>query len=64
MVLTFQFNLVECKNSTVTRVDVNFCITEKSIDNYIGRKAHILFLSNTGFLTMFTNRFKESFFDA
>lgn len=51
------------KNTTITRVDVNFSITEKSIDHYIGRKAHILFLSNTGFLTMFVNRFKETLFD-
>ena len=51
-------------NTTVTRVDVNFWINEKSVDNLIGRKAHVLFLNNTGFLTMFTNRFKETLFDA
>jgi hypothetical protein len=56
--------LKDCSNAQITRVDVNFCINEKSIDNYIGRKAHILFLSNTGFLTMFTNRFKETLFDS
>ena len=41
--------------TTVTRVDVNFWINEKSVDHLIGRKAHVLFLTNTGFLTMFTN---------
>ena len=50
--------------TTVTRVDVNFWITDKGMDNLIGRKAHILFLTNTGFLTMFTNRFKDSLFES
>ena len=56
-------NNVGWNKTTVTRVDVNFSITGKSIDNYIGRKAHISFLSNSGFLTMFVNRFKETLFD-
>ncbi|CAI2385376.1 unnamed protein product [Moneuplotes crassus] len=53
----------DCDHTTVTRVDVNFSISNKSIDSMIGRKAHVSFLSNSGFLTMFTNRFKETLFD-
>ena len=50
--------------TTVARVDVNFWINDIGADNIIGRKAHILFLTNSGFLTMFTNRYKDSLFES
>lgn len=55
---------IDLPQTQITRVDVNFCMNSKSIDTYIGRKAHILFLNNTSFLTMFTNRYKDTLFDA
>jgi len=32
------------------RVDVNFMITERSVDSFIGRTAHIQFLENEYFM--------------
>lgn len=53
---------IEFPQTEITRVDVNFSIENKNIDYMIGRKAHILFLSNTEFLIMLTHRFKETVF--
>ena len=67
---------IDFPKSEITRVDCNFMkvsnginksimkidMKNNSIDYMIGRKAHILFLSNTEFLTMLTHRFKETLF--
>ena len=44
------------------RIDVNFMISEKNLDTFIGRAAHIQFLENKFFMNMLIYRFKE-FFD-
>lgn len=49
---------IEC----LYRVDVNFMISNKNIDTFIGRAAHIQFLENKFFMNMLIFRFKE-FFD-
>lgn len=46
----------------IHRIDVNFMISEKSIDTFIGRAAHIHFLENEYFMRILTHRFIE-FFD-
>jgi len=40
------------KDSIVHRINVNFLISEGSIDTYIGRKAHIQFIDNSELLKM------------
>jgi hypothetical protein len=46
---------VEC----LYRVDVNFMITEKTMDSFIGRTAHIQFLENEFFMKQLVYRFME-----
>ena len=48
---------IEC----LYRVDVNFRITSKTVDSFIGRTAHIQFLENQAFMKMFVYRFLEFF---
>lgn len=45
----------------VCRLDVNFRIAAKSLDSFIGRKAHIQFLENEGFLRLLAFRYPEFF---
>lgn len=42
------------------KLDVNFKLTQ-SIDTIIGRKAHMQFLENEGFLRMLVYRYPEFF---
>lgn len=46
----------------IYRIDVNFMISEKTIDTFIGRAAHIHFLENEHFMRILSHRFVE-FFD-
>ena len=48
-------------NSRVHRLRVNFDITEKSIDTFIGRKAHIEFIDNQEVASMIVSMFPEIF---
>ena len=47
--------------SQVCRLDVNFKIASKTLDSLIGRKAHIQFLENEGFLRLLAFRYPEFF---
>lgn len=47
--------------SQVCRLDVSFKIGAKSLDSLIGRKAHIEFLENEGFLRLLAFRYPEFF---
>ena len=47
---------------SIHRIDVNFMISEKTIDTFIGRAAHIHFLENQYFMRILSHRFVE-FFD-
>lgn len=51
----------ETKSNKLFRIDVNFKIDEKTIDNMIGRKAHILFLESDPLAKMFIHRFEHLF---
>ena len=42
---------------SITRVDVNFFIEENNLDSYIGRTAHIKFISNKDTLRMIVERY-------
>ena len=46
----------------IHRIDVNFMISEKNMDTFIGRAAHIHFLENQYFMRILSHRFLE-FFD-
>lgn len=50
--------LHDCK---VHRINVNFLISEGSIDTYIGRKAHIQFIDNSELLKMIVHSHSEIF---
>lgn len=54
--------LSSLRTNRVHRVDVNFVLPEKSIDNMIGRTAHIQFLENGSFLKTLVNC-TDSIFD-
>jgi hypothetical protein len=43
------------------RINVDFCITEKNLDSFIGRTAHIQFLECQNVMRMIIYRFKEFF---
>ena len=43
------------------RLDVNFNIEENSLDSFIGRTAHILFLENEELMKMIVSRYKMFF---
>jgi len=43
------------------RIDVNFRISEKNLDSFIGRTAHIQFLECQNVMKMLIYRFKEFF---
>lgn len=45
----------------VHRLNLNFLISEGSIDTYIGRKAHIQFIDNSELLKMLVYRFRDIF---
>ena len=45
-------NILGRITGNVSRIDVNLCITEQSVDNLIGRAAHINFVSNVEFLRL------------
>lgn len=45
-------NILGRVKGTLVRVDVNFSIPEQSVDNIIGRAAHIGFLNNGEFLRL------------
>jgi hypothetical protein len=47
--------------TSLHRIDVNFMISEKSIDAFIGRTAHIHFLENQYFMRILSHRFVEYF---
>ena len=49
------------KNCRVHRINVDFPISEETIDTYIGRKAHIEFLDNSEFIKMLIYKFKADF---
>ena len=50
--------LGRCDNLEVLyRLDVNFNIEEYTMDSYIGRTAHILFLENEELMKMIVSRF-------
>ena len=42
---------------SITRVDVNFAIEKKNLDSFIGRTAHIKFISDTDTLRMVVERY-------
>jgi hypothetical protein len=46
---------------TVHRLDVDFLISEKSLDSFIGRAAHILFLDSDYLMKILIYRFSEYF---
>ena len=46
---------------TLYRLDVNFNIEESTMDSYIGRTAHILFLENEELMKMIVSRYKMFF---
>ena len=48
---------IEC----LYRVDINFMISEKNLDSFIGRTAHSQFLENKFYMNMLIFRFKELF---
>ena len=43
------------------RIDVNFMISEKNLDTFIGRAAHIQFLECQPFMKMIVYRFRDFF---
>lgn len=53
--------LDKLNNECLYRVDVNFMITENTLDTFIGRAAHIQFLENEPFMKMLIMRFQEFF---
>ena len=53
--------LKRLQDSKVHRVRVNFAITEKSIDTFIGRKAHIEFIDNEEVASMIVSMFPTIF---
>ena len=36
--------------ATINRLDINFNVREKSLDSFIGRTAHINYLTDTNFI--------------
>ena len=53
--------LQDIKTNKVNRIDVNFKILDKSIDNVIGRAAHIQFLESDQLSKMFSYCFDHLF---
>jgi pimeloyl-ACP methyl ester carboxylesterase len=47
--------------SALHRLDVDFKISEKSLDSLIGRAAHIMFLENQALMRLLINRYPEFF---
>lgn len=55
-------NLIKpLKTDQIYRIDVNFKITEKTIDNAIGRAAHIRFLESDALTKMFIHSMADFF---
>eukprot|EP01016_Furgasonia_blochmanni_P032969 TRINITY_DN3411_c0_g2_i1.p1 TRINITY_DN3411_c0_g2~~TRINITY_DN3411_c0_g2_i1.p1 ORF type:complete len:778 (-),score=192.07 TRINITY_DN3411_c0_g2_i1:19-2352(-) len=48
--------------NTLHRIDVNFKITEKSLDSLIGRAAHIQFLENQALIKMLIYKYEHFFY--
>jgi hypothetical protein len=54
--------LGRCDNLEVLyRLDVNFNIEDNTMDSFIGRTAHILFLENEELMKMIVSRYKMFF---
>lgn len=49
------------KTDSIYRIDVNFKITDKTIDNAIGRAAHIRFLESDPLTKMFITCLEDFF---
>ena len=47
------------ETDTIHRLDVDFLIAEKSIDSFIGRAAHILFLDSDYLMKILIYRYSE-----
>ena len=53
--------LASLNTDTLFRIDINFRITEKSLDTFIGRAAHIQFLESQTLMKMILLRYPEFF---
>jgi hypothetical protein len=49
------------KTRTLYRLDVNFKISDKNLDSFIGRTAHIQFLECQPLMKMIVSRYNEFF---
>lgn len=47
--------LSSLRTNKINRIDVNFVLHEKTLDNIIGRTAHIQFLESNSFIKMLVN---------
>lgn len=47
------------KTKLVYRLDVDFHITAKNVDDYVGRTAHMKLLDNEVFIDMLVHRYKD-----
>ena len=51
--------LGKLKTKLVYRLDVDFDLKSKNMDDYVGRTAHMKLLDNEKFINMLVHRYKE-----